>query len=45
MGTCVIDSFEEIAYLNGVDDVDTMIKGATSLLGTLKKRSGETAVT
>jgi hypothetical protein len=25
-GTCGIDSLDEIAYLDGIDDVDTMIK-------------------
>jgi hypothetical protein len=29
-GTCGIDSLEEIAYLNGENDVDTTIKGVTS---------------
>jgi hypothetical protein len=29
-GTCGIDSLEEIAYLDGVDDVDTTIKGITN---------------
>jgi hypothetical protein len=31
--TCGIDSLEEIAYLDGVDDVDTTIKGVTSTGG------------
>jgi hypothetical protein len=31
MGTCGIDSFEEIAYLDGVDDVDNKIKDVMSL--------------
>jgi hypothetical protein len=26
-GTCGIDSLDEIAYLDGIDDVDTTIKG------------------
>jgi hypothetical protein len=29
-GTCGIDSLDEIAYLDGVDDVDTVIKGVMS---------------
>jgi hypothetical protein len=35
MGTCGIDSLDEIAYLAGVDDVDTTIKGVTSPGGTV----------
>jgi hypothetical protein len=34
-GTCGIDSLEEIAYLDGVDNVDTTIKGITSPGGTV----------
>jgi hypothetical protein len=44
-GTCGIDSLEEIAYLDGEDDVDTMIKGVTSPGGTVTTGSGTTAVT
>jgi hypothetical protein len=44
-GTCGIDSLDEISYLNGVDDVDTTIKGVTNLGGTVKTGSGATAVT
>jgi hypothetical protein len=29
-GTCGMDSLDEIAYLDGIDDVDTMIKGVTN---------------
>jgi hypothetical protein len=29
-GTCGIDSLDEIAYLGGIDDVDTKIKGVTN---------------
>jgi hypothetical protein len=29
-GTCGIDSLGEIAYLDGSEDVDTMIKGVTT---------------
>jgi hypothetical protein len=35
MGTCGIDSLEDIAYLDGVDDVDTTIKFITSPGGTV----------
>jgi hypothetical protein len=34
-GTCGIDSLDEIAYLDGVDNVDTTDKGATKLGGTV----------
>jgi hypothetical protein len=46
-GTCGIDSLEEIAYLDGVDDVDTTIKikGVKSLGGTVTTGSGATSVT
>jgi hypothetical protein len=30
-GICVIDSLEDIAYLDGEEDVDTTIKGIMSL--------------
>jgi hypothetical protein len=39
-GTCGIDSLEEIAYLDGVDDVDTTIKGVKSPGGTVTTGSG-----
>jgi hypothetical protein len=29
-GTCGINSLDEIAYLDGIDDVDTTIKGVTN---------------
>jgi hypothetical protein len=38
-GTCGIDSLDEIAYLDGIDDVDTTIKGVTNPGGTVT--SGE----
>jgi hypothetical protein len=44
-GTCGIDSLEEIAYLYGVDDADTTIKGVTSPEGTVTTGSGATLVT
>jgi hypothetical protein len=42
-GTCGIDSLEEIAYPDGVDDVDTTIKGVMSPRGTVTTGSGATA--
>jgi hypothetical protein len=44
-GTCGIDSLDEIAYLDGIDDVDTTIKGVTNPGGTVTTGSGTTAVT
>jgi hypothetical protein len=32
-GTCEINSLDEIAYLDGIDDVDTTIKGVTNMGG------------
>jgi hypothetical protein len=34
-GTCGMDSLDEIAYLDGIDDVDTMIIGVTNPGGTV----------
>jgi hypothetical protein len=34
-GTCGIDSLDEISYLDGIDDVDTTIKGVTNPGGTV----------
>jgi hypothetical protein len=34
-GTCGMDSLGEIAYLDGIDDDDTMIKGVTNPGGTV----------
>jgi hypothetical protein len=34
-GTCGIDSLDEIAYLDGIEDVDTTIKGVTNPGGTV----------
>jgi hypothetical protein len=42
---CGIDSLDEIAYLDGIEDVDTNNKGVTSPGGTVKTRSGATRVT
>jgi hypothetical protein len=44
-GTCGIDSLDEIAYLDGIGDVDTMIKGLTNPVGNVMTGTGETAVT
>jgi hypothetical protein len=44
-GICGIDSLDEIAYLDGIDDVDTTIKEVTNLGGTVMTGTGETAVT
>jgi hypothetical protein len=44
-GTCGIDSLDEIAYLDGVDDVDTMIKGVMNPGGTVTTGTGSAAVT
>jgi hypothetical protein len=35
-GTCGINYLDEIAYLDGIDDVDTTIKGVTNPGGTAK---------
>jgi hypothetical protein len=44
-GTCGIYSLDEIAYLDGIDDVYTMIKGVTNPGGTVMTGSGATAAT
>jgi hypothetical protein len=44
-GNCGIDSLEEIAYLDGVDDAGTTIKGVTIPGGTLTTGSGAIVVT
>jgi hypothetical protein len=44
-GTCGIDSLDEIAYLDGIDDVDTTIKGITNPGGNVMTGSGTTVVT
>jgi hypothetical protein len=43
-GTCGINSLDEIAYSDGVDDVDTTIKGATNPGGTVTTGTGVAAV-
>jgi hypothetical protein len=45
MGTCCINSLDEIAYLDGIDDVDTSIKGITNPGGTMITGAGVTSVT
>jgi hypothetical protein len=44
-GTCGIDSLHEIAYLDGIDDVDTAIKGGTNPGGTVTTGEGTSRVT
>jgi hypothetical protein len=44
-GTCRIDSLGEIAYLDGSEDVDTMIKGVTNRGGTVTSGEGTSIVT
>jgi hypothetical protein len=44
-GTCGIDSLDEIAYLDGIDDIDTTIKGITNPGGTVTTGEGTTRVT
>jgi hypothetical protein len=43
-GTCGIDSLDEITYLNGIDDIDTMIKGVTNPGGTVTTGTGTSRV-
>jgi hypothetical protein len=44
-GTCGIDSLDEIAYLDGIDDIDTTIKGVTNSGGTVTTGTGTSRVT
>jgi hypothetical protein len=44
-GTCGIDSLDEIAYLDGIEDVDTTIKGVTNPGGTVTTGEGTSRVT
>jgi hypothetical protein len=44
-GTCGIDSLDEIAYLDGIDDIDKTINGVTNLGGTVTTGEGTTRVT
>jgi hypothetical protein len=44
-GNCGIDSLDEIAYLDGIEDVDRKIKGVTYPGGTATTGSGTTRVT
>jgi hypothetical protein len=44
-GTCGIDSLDEIAYLDGIEDMYTTIKGVTNSGGTMMTGSGATRVT
>jgi hypothetical protein len=45
IGTCVVDSLGEIAYLDANEDVDAMIKGVTSPGGTVTTGEGTSRVT
>jgi hypothetical protein len=44
-GTCGINSLDEIAYLDGINDVYTTIKGFTNPGGKVMTGTGVTAVT
>jgi hypothetical protein len=44
-GTCGIDSLDEIAYLDGIEDVDTTIKGVTNPGCNMITGEGNTMVT
>jgi hypothetical protein len=44
-GTCGIDSLDEIAYLDGIEDIDTTIKGVTNPGGTVTTGEGTSRVT
>jgi FlaG/FlaF family flagellin (archaellin) len=44
-GTCGIDSLDEISYLDGIEDVDTTIKGVTNPGGTVTTGEGTSRVT
>jgi hypothetical protein len=44
-GTCGIDSLDEIAYLDGIDDVDTTIKCVTNPGGTVTMGEGTSRAT
>jgi hypothetical protein len=44
-GTCGVNSLDEIAYLDGIDDVNTTINGVTNPGGTVITGTGATSVT
>jgi hypothetical protein len=44
-GTCGINSLDEIAHLDGIEDVDTTIKGVTNPGGTVTRGQGTSRVT
>jgi hypothetical protein len=44
-GTCGINYLDEIAYLDGIEDVDTTIKGVTNPGGTVTTGEGTSRVT
>jgi hypothetical protein len=43
-GICGIDSLDETAYLDGIDDIDTTIKGVTNPGGTVTTGTGTSRV-
>jgi hypothetical protein len=45
MGTCGIDSLDEIAYLDGIDDVDNTIKGVANQGGMVTTGTWSAVVT
>jgi hypothetical protein len=45
IATCGIDSIGEIAYLDGIEDVDTMIQGVTNSGGMVTAGEGTSRVT
>jgi hypothetical protein len=44
-GTCGIDSIDDIAYLDGIEDVGTTIKGVTNTGGSVTTGVGTSRVT
>jgi hypothetical protein len=44
-GTCGIGSLDEISYLDGIDDIDTTIKGVTNPGGTVTTGEGTNRAT
>jgi hypothetical protein len=43
-GTCGIDSLDEISYLDGIDDMNTTLKGVMNPGGTVTTGSGTTSI-
>jgi hypothetical protein len=44
-GASDIDSLDEIRYLDGIDDIDSTIKGVTNPGGTVTTGTGKSSVT